>query len=187
MRRPVLSFAFKVILVAVVGIGLANLIARRPWLSDSRFFKGLALSHDLSLQVEFGEPVWMRVDQTAHYRADTDEGGEEFEKLIPRGGHTVHIKDAETGESHIYTVTLFHQLKCLGIIRDNYAAKRPPSLVTRHCLNYLRQSILCHPNMQIEPVINNLGTAIRGYETVCRDWTKVYEEVDKLHEMTSDV
>ncbi|KAG2749192.1 hypothetical protein P692DRAFT_20832869 [Suillus brevipes Sb2] len=184
MRRHV--FAFKVILATVVGIGLANLIARRPWFSD-RSFKGVALSSDLSLQVDFGEPVWMRVDQTAHYRADTDEGGEEFEKLIPRGGHTVRINNTETGESHVYTVTLFHQLKCLGIIRDNYAAKRAPSSITRHCMNYLRQSILCQANIKIEPVVNNLGTAVRGYETVCRDWTKVYEEVDKLHGMASDV
>lgn len=185
MRR--LFFALKVILATVVGIGLANLIARRPRLSDSSLFKGIALSHDLSLQIDFGEPVWMRIDQTAHYRADTDEGGEEFAKLVPRGGHTVPIKDEETGESRIYTVTLFHQLKCLGIIRDNYAEMRPPSSVTRHCMNYLRQSILCHPNIKIEPVVNNLGSAVRGYETVCRDWTKVYEEVDKLNGMTSDV
>lgn len=185
MRR--LVFAFKVTLTTVVGIGLVNLIAQWPWFSDSRSFKGVALSHDLSLQVDFGEPVWMRVDQTAHYRADTDEGGEEFAKLVPRGGHTVQIKDAETGESHLYTVTLFHQLKCLEIVRNNYAAMRSPSLLARHCMNYLRQSILCHPNMRIEPVVNNLGTAVRGYETVCRDWTEVYEEVDRLHGMTSDV
>ncbi|KAG1784955.1 uncharacterized protein HD556DRAFT_1460968 [Suillus plorans] len=101
MRR--LFFALKAILATVVGIGLANLIARRPRLSDSSFFKGIALSHDLALQIDFGEPVWMRIDQTAHYRADTDEGGEEFAKLVPRGGHTVPIKDAETGESRIST------------------------------------------------------------------------------------
>ncbi|KAG1748966.1 uncharacterized protein EDB91DRAFT_1111695 [Suillus paluster] len=128
----------------------------------------------------------MRVDQTAHYSVVTDEGGEEYAKLIPRGGHAVNITDPETGQSHTYTVTLFHQLKCLGIIRDNYAAARPPSMITRHCMNYLRQSILCHPNMRIEPAVNNLGSAVRGYDAVCRDWTKVYEEVDKLHAKASD-
>ncbi|KAG2154511.1 uncharacterized protein EDB93DRAFT_166394 [Suillus bovinus] len=181
-----LVFAFKVILATVVGVGLGNLIIRGPWSSDNRSFKGIALSHDLSLQIDFGDPVWMRIDQTAHYSAHTDEGGEEYAKLIPRGGHTVQIKDAETGENRVYTVTLFHQLKCLGIIRDDYAEKRPPSSIARHCMNYLRQSISCRPNIRIEPTVNNLGTAVRGYETVCRDWTKLYEEVDKLHGLASD-
>ncbi|KAG1736753.1 hypothetical protein EDB19DRAFT_1018812 [Suillus lakei] len=184
--RLVIAFATTVLVaVGSIGLGKLALTARRPRSSNSRYFKGIALSH--ALQVNFGEPVWMRVDQTAHYRADTDEGGKEFAKLIPRGGHTVNITDPETSESHIYTVTLLHQLKCLGIIRDDYAAMRPPSLMTRHCMNYLRQSILCHPNMRIEPAVNNIGSAVRGYETVCRDWTKVYEEVERLHVMAPGV
>lgn len=47
MRR--LVFAFKVILATVVGIGLANLIARITWFSDHSF-KGVALSHGTAIQ-----------------------------------------------------------------------------------------------------------------------------------------
>jgi hypothetical protein len=43
MRR--LVFAFKVILTTIVGIGLVNLIARWPRLSNSKSFTGAALSH----------------------------------------------------------------------------------------------------------------------------------------------
>ncbi|KAG2123749.1 hypothetical protein DEU56DRAFT_893483 [Suillus clintonianus] len=142
MRRLVFAFTVTVIPAAVVNIGLGYIIARRPWFSDSRPFKGVVLSRDLSFQVDFGEPVCMRIDQTAHYRADTDEGGEEFAKLILRRGHTVHITDAETGENRICTVTLFHQLKCLAIIRDDYVAMRPQSSITgslKICRRYSRK------------------------------------------------
>ncbi|KAG1858458.1 hypothetical protein DFJ58DRAFT_658712, partial [Suillus subalutaceus] len=54
------------------------------------------------------------------------------------------------------------------------------SPITHHCMNHLRRSILYHPNMRIEPVVNKLGSAVERYETVCHDWTNVHE-VYKLH------
>ncbi|KIJ64926.1 hypothetical protein HYDPIDRAFT_111610 [Hydnomerulius pinastri MD-312] len=144
------------------------------------------LSKDLSLSVPFGDPVALRFDKTAHYSLESDDGRAEFNALIPPGGHTVTLPDP-SGEQVTYTVTLFHQLKCLGIIRDNYEARQPPSLLTRHCMNYLRQSVMCHMNLRIEPSVKPAGNAIRGYDAVCRDWTKLYEEVDKIHRAEESV
>jgi hypothetical protein len=43
-----LALAFKVILATAIGIGFANLIARRPWLSNGRYFKRVALSDGIT-------------------------------------------------------------------------------------------------------------------------------------------
>ncbi|KAH7909382.1 hypothetical protein BJ138DRAFT_1115028 [Hygrophoropsis aurantiaca] len=171
-------------------------------LSSLNFFLGdeeWPLADELSLNVHFGEPVSMRIDQSAHYKPDNSDSSasEEFARLIPPapGGHTVRIPrpgsepHKKEGETQTYTVTLFHQLKCLGIIRDNYASsvqlpagvQEPLTGLTRHCMNYLRQSVLCHPDMGLESVVNARGTAERGYDAVCRDWTRLYEEVERNH------
>ncbi|KAJ7622537.1 hypothetical protein FB45DRAFT_927919 [Roridomyces roridus] len=124
----------------------------------------------------------MRITASAHYQFDTAEGAEEYGKLLPPGGYMVHVLDKDTGSVQPYTVTLFHQMKCLDILRQEYLALEPgntPSPVTHHCLNYLRQSILCRPNIRLESVKNTVGTAIRDYESVCMDWTKVYEEAER--------
>ncbi|KAJ6450729.1 hypothetical protein C8R47DRAFT_956351, partial [Mycena vitilis] len=80
-----------------------------------------------------------------------------------------------------YTVTLFHQLRCIGIIRAQYklAPDAPISSRTEHCLNYLRQTILCKPNFRLESVDNEFGHTDHSYETVCRDWTALYREAER--------
>ncbi|KAH9929360.1 uncharacterized protein B0H18DRAFT_873804, partial [Fomitopsis serialis] len=132
----------------------------------------------------FDDQVGMRVDYTSHYQYDTAEGAAEFAALLPHSGHLVYLDGPQASSSasvpQAYTVTLFHQLKCLDIVRAQYADPTDARLpLTNHCLNYLRQTILCHPNTRVEPAINSEGTAVRGYDTVCRDWTKVYEEAEK--------
>lgn len=154
--------------------------------SGASFFLGPALTFrhpnaDLSLSVSFGDPVAIRVDKTAHYSLESDEGKAEFDALIPHGGHTVVLPDPRGGKPVTYTVTLLHQLKCLGIIRDNFNSLEPPSQLTKHCMNYLRQSTLCNINTRIEHSVKATGKAERGYDAVCRDWTKLYDEVERIH------
>ena len=129
------------------------------------------------------KPVGMRVDYTSHYQYDTAEGAAEFAALLPPTGHLVYLDEPSTSGPHnpkAYTVTLFHQMKCLDVIREQYANPSDARLpLTNHCLNYLRQTVLCRPNIGVEPAKNSEGTAVRGYDAVCRDWTKVYEEAER--------
>lgn len=129
------------------------------------------------------ELVGMRMDYTSHYQYDTAEGAAEFAALLPHTGHLVYLDDHSPPEPRhpkAYTVTLFHQMKCLDIIREQYASPSDMRLpLANHCLNYLRQTVLCRPNIGVEPAKNSEGTAVRGYDAVCRDWTKVYEEAER--------
>ena len=130
--------------------------------------------------------MWIQ-DSSAHYQYNTTEGAEEYARLLPSGGHTIFLDHGQSGgltHSAVYTVTLFHQLKCLDIIRQQFAAitDGSPALV-QHCLNYLRQIILCYPNLRLEPATNAAGNAMRGYDTVCRDWKVIYEEAERNHKI----
>ncbi|KAK0186037.1 hypothetical protein F5146DRAFT_1143615 [Armillaria mellea] len=118
---------------------------------------------------------------TVRYGMEGPESDEEFAKLLPSGGHTVHISPSNSvDDAEAYTVTLFHQLKCLDIIRREYGKTYPstPEL-TQHCLTYLHQSILCRPYLGLEVTKNVVATARKSRETVCKDWEAVYEETER--------
>ncbi|KAF9066943.1 hypothetical protein BDP27DRAFT_1329719 [Rhodocollybia butyracea] len=127
----------------------------------------------------------MRIISGSHYDLASNQANEEWSALIPPAGHTVHVaSSAQKNETH--TVTLLHQLKCLDIIRLEYITpittssteRGSVSGLTRHCMNYLRQTILCRPNLRLESTREE-AISIRNYDTVCRDWTKIYREVER--------
>ncbi|KAH7919344.1 hypothetical protein BV22DRAFT_1040983 [Leucogyrophana mollusca] len=133
----------------------------------------------LSFNVRTGDPVAMTVYDSTHYQLD-DDGAADYAMLMPSGGHTVHIADSPGSSPKPYTVTLFHQLKCLEIIHREYLAAPssfPPIL--SHCMNYLRQTIICRPNLRLESAQSAAASVDKEYETVCRDWTQVYAEAER--------
>lgn len=142
---------------------------------------------DLSFSVSFGDPVAMHIDDSTHYDLDSELGSQEYANLIPPSGHVVHIGDINKPDT--YTVSLFHQLKCLDIVRQQYIAPSylPISALTSHCMNYLRQSVLCRLNLRLESTKDAKGTTSRGYEAVCRDWTKMYDEAERNYKQYSDL
>ncbi|KAK0205252.1 hypothetical protein DFS33DRAFT_747993 [Desarmillaria ectypa] len=135
----------------------------------------------LSFSVEFDEPVAMRIVDSAYYDIDTEEGAQEWAQLLPAHGHTIHIVD-EYGVPHVHTVSLFHSLKCLDIFRQQFITtpvQTPSPPLIRHCLQYLRLTLLCQPHIWLEPVRNLEGHAVRDYDAVCRDWTLIYSEAER--------
>lgn len=119
----------------------------------------------------------MRIDETKHYQLFSPEGVQEIKNLMPPSGHLV--RDIE---GKLSTVALFHQLKCLNIIRENLVSKIPGATGdSKRCLNYLRNTVLCNSNTHLESVfhpsnmtVNSLAVSPHDYR--CRDWEKVYRE-----------
>ncbi|KAF1950757.1 hypothetical protein CC80DRAFT_576819, partial [Byssothecium circinans] len=94
------------------------------------------------------------------------------------------------------SVAAFHQMNCLNHIRqslytaaiaatspaseddeDDYYASRLPALEHhwRHCLDYLRQSLMCNADITLEKIDasgeKELGSVDGwGTEHLCRDW-----------------
>jgi hypothetical protein len=95
----------------------------------------------------------MMVENSVRYQPHAREAADEFANLFPSGGHLVHMGE----DQRPFTVSMFHQLRCLEVVRKEYADRTGPSPLARHCLNYLRQSILCLADNRIEPVRSPLG------------------------------
>ncbi|KAF8155880.1 hypothetical protein B0H34DRAFT_798974 [Crassisporium funariophilum] len=165
------------ILLPIAIVLVALLILTRIFSYSSQAASGKVGLHFSPARVS---PVAMIVDTTAHYQLDAEDSSEEFFSLLPSGGHAVYVAD-ESGNPKKHTVTLFHQLKCLDIIRREYIRDppRPVPMDTQHCMNYLHQTLLCNLNTGVESTKNALATASRSYQSVCKDWTEVYKEAER--------
>ncbi|KAJ7143528.1 hypothetical protein C8R43DRAFT_953969 [Mycena crocata] len=75
-------------------------------------------------------------------------------------------------------VAMFHQMHCLQRIRTAIV-QGDPGHHTRHCLNLLRQTVLCASDTTLDPMNSPKGTDGLGIVHVCRDWQKVYDFVEE--------
>ncbi|KAJ7640763.1 hypothetical protein DFH06DRAFT_1215162 [Mycena polygramma] len=108
-------------------------------------------------------------------------GAESWHKLLPTGGHTVHATDPD-GTIRTYTVALFHQLRCLEILQDAYVdeGSHLTSPLAAHCMNYLRQTILCQMDMRTE--VQGSVFTYNGFDQMCYDWEPIYAAAERNFE-----
>ncbi len=183
----VLSLITSWTITSVVSLGLEVLYPHGKYSLQSIILMSQCVPADnLSWSVPVRDPVALYLHDSIHYAVDTEDGAMEFAQLLPAGSHLVHLRDGS--EIATYTVSMFHQLRCLDIIRDAYVStSAPPSLSvpTQHCLNYLRQMSLCRPRLQLESGKDGYGkrdVATRPYDAVCHDWTALYEAAEDNHQ-----
>ncbi|KAK7688204.1 hypothetical protein QCA50_008574 [Cerrena zonata] len=132
------------------------------------------------------ETIHMSYEDSQHYSIETPLGGAEWNMTLPTGGTIVYL-----GSQHRpFTVSMFHQLRCLNIIRtailenhndsSSHHTKQTQSLVN-HCMNYLRQMVLCRTDTTLESVRTTVGRGITVWDIThtCRDWTTVYEAAER--------
>ncbi|KAH9945104.1 uncharacterized protein BXZ73DRAFT_73308 [Epithele typhae] len=147
-------------------------------------------------------------EDSVHYSAALadapDRGAAAWAALLPRGGATVRLGPA----GRPFTLGMFHQLRCLDVLRaqlvavhDSYAPgtneswrrapggegeERVDGLTGReremagHCLNYLRQSVMCRGDSRLEHLRSNTDaqTTVSDVTHECRDWTAVYDAAE---------
>ena len=118
------------------------------------------------------------MENTQHYRVESDR---DWKQLVPPDGGIIRLDDDERP----YTISLFHQLRCLDVIRDavlqaNRNGTRPDSR-TRHCLNYLRQMVLCRADTYLESAYSLTAKHTVEITTpkTCQDWTQVYDAAER--------
>ncbi|KDR69676.1 hypothetical protein GALMADRAFT_77275, partial [Galerina marginata CBS 339.88] len=105
----------------------------------------------------------MEMYDSAYFGLDAD-GTNDWAHSFPLGGHLVKLTKDEifpngtvnTPPKNLYSVTLFHQLRCLEIYHQEYLAR-----------------------IQGQSVKDFGARSSRIYTTVCRDWTQVYREAEK--------
>ena len=133
-------------------------------------------------------PVHLSHEDSVHYSLETDLGVSEWNATLPSGGTVIHLGP----DGRPFTVSMFHQLHCLDKMRR--AVVSPPSSEweswhTQHCLNYVRQMLLCAASVRLEPVKVAPGKGQEGLKVdglglqhECRDWSALREAVEANHE-----
>ncbi len=111
-------------------------------------------------------------EDSVHYGLDDDD---EWQAMIPDGGLL-------SDESGLFSIGMFHELRCLDFLRRSTqgGAPRPPVRVELldHCLNYLRQTVLCRADMHLDS-FRGRTEKLTFEPQHCRDWRVVYEEVKR--------
>jgi hypothetical protein len=121
------------------------------------------------------------METSVHYAHDTPLGILEWNATLPPTGGTIYL--GEPGHRRPFTISLFHEIRCLDIIREGIRAFRAahspetPDQVVHHCMNYIRQMVLCRSNTDLESVHAHVGPRITVSQIThrCRDWDAVYD------------
>lgn len=125
--------------------------------------------------------VLMAFSHSVHFELDTPAGAAEWAATVPGDG-MVYLGE----EKRPYTISMLHQLRCLDIlraeiVRGHVGASDEPSYLSRHCLNYIKQMVLCRGDTNLEPFQYPNHQDPIDMEGIyeCRDWGAVYAEVQK--------
>ncbi|KAI0056926.1 hypothetical protein BV25DRAFT_1478117 [Artomyces pyxidatus] len=123
----------------------------------------------------FSEP------NTVHYKmhgADTDA---EWAAMTPGNGF-VYLGE----QRRQFSLSVFHQLRCLDTLRVELARSRAnetmPTELSRHCLNYLRQMVLCRADVALVPVLGKPKRELYPDIVQCSGWRQVYAAVKRNQE-----
>ncbi|EMD31936.1 hypothetical protein CERSUDRAFT_119268 [Gelatoporia subvermispora B] len=130
-------------------------------------------------------PVVMWFEEPIHFDLDSPNGELEWASLVP-GPNVIHLGSHQTA----FSISMIHQLRCLDIVREalvhglhNGTSRREE--LTRHCMNYLRQNVLCRGDTFLEPfhyfTENDADITYDTYQ--CTDWGAVYKAVEAHQRM----
>ena len=140
-------------------------------------------NHPRTWDIGILPPVRMNIEPTKHYQLSGPTADAEWAALAPNNGiFRLGLGPERLGQP--YSVSLFHQLRCLDIIRrDIVGSLLPPEddgKLSRHCLNYMRQMVLCRADLAVDPVLGRGQEArVRADTNQCVDWRRVYDELEK--------
>ncbi|KAG2114534.1 hypothetical protein DEU56DRAFT_188764 [Suillus clintonianus] len=121
--------------------------------------------------------VKLVVEESVRFALDRPEANTEWLSTSPPG--TGHV--ALGPDNRAFFVAMFHQLHCLRLFRtalvgQNHNAEGH----AHHCLNYLRQWILCQADLTLEAgdfTTRDFEQHRVGATHVCRDWGEIYDSV----------
>ncbi|KAN0103690.1 hypothetical protein V8E52_011715 [Russula decolorans] len=135
--------------------------------------------HPRTWEIGYLPPIRMNIEPTKHYQLSGHNADAEWAALAPHNG-IIHLGP----HRQPYSISLFHQLRCLDIIRRDMIVVDPEdttgSKLSRHCLNYMRQMVLCRADLALDPVLGRgLEARVRPDTNQCVDWRRVYEELEK--------
>lgn len=128
--------------------------------------------------------VALTVEDSVNFQLDTSQGAAQWRAMQPTDKGFITLADNNT-----HRLSMFHALGCLDTVRRGVLARKADreTLTTPDvhlCLDYLRQTIQCRADIQLEQVRSEYGgKSVQPFVTHsnCRDWSQVYAELERLH------
>ncbi|KAF8193012.1 hypothetical protein BJ912DRAFT_1031235 [Pholiota molesta] len=129
------------------------------------------------------KPARLNLQETLHYGYNSSDtsANDEWNKILdlPIGTGRTHLGDMRRS----FLLTFYHQLHCIVELRaalvDRNDKWATPHHVN-HCMQYLRQTLLCQANDMLEEgdfMERTFEIDRLGPELECYDWTSIYQEV----------
>ncbi|KAH8118217.1 hypothetical protein DFH11DRAFT_1809466 [Phellopilus nigrolimitatus] len=120
--------------------------------------------------------VALTVEDSINFQLDSPEGGAQWRAIIPPGSGYITLGEG-TNRRH-YRLSMFHALECLDTIRQSVLQRKADRETPV-------STIQCRSDIQLEQVRSEYGgKSVQPFITHsnCRDWTKVYAEVERLQD-----
>ena len=127
--------------------------------------------------------VFMTFEDTHHYSINTTISEFEWNTTLPAEGAVVFLGP----HRRPFTVSVFHQLRCLNIVRMAILQVHQGVLLgsrgdggelVNHCMNYLRQMVLCRTDTTLETVRATTGRR-SGISHILAKTGKLYTKQQK--------
>ncbi|KAG2157925.1 uncharacterized protein EDB93DRAFT_734307 [Suillus bovinus] len=144
---------------------------------DDRQYSYIGDDHPIKLPLDL-DVVALTFEDSKYYSTSGLTAWSEWNLLdhFPQGHGFVRLGP----NGRLFGVSMFHQLHCLQMIR--LALIDGPNDHSGHCLNFLRQAILCNSDTTLDPVYTNgsiSGSDGLGVTHICRDWSQVYAYIEE--------
>jgi len=173
--------AFGLLLLSCLNLAyIYQILKNSPGQSRVADYSYIGHDYPTTLPLSGGTPgsVLMTVEETVQYPLAGFASDSQWSSLATDSAGYVRL-----GPRHrIFVVTMFHEMHCLRILN---LAFDPSNIVgtghINHCLGYLRQMAMCGSDVTLEPANweeRDFKFDRVGATHVCRDWTKVYAEVE---------
>ncbi|EJD46605.1 hypothetical protein AURDEDRAFT_113657 [Auricularia subglabra TFB-10046 SS5] len=168
---------------SILIIGALRLQAREASpTADPRQYTWIGKDYPRTWDVEVGK-AHKPTEDSVHLRHDTPLGRAGWASMMPSGGGMLYLGP----QRRKFSISMFHQLRCLDIIglelqdRLNETTWTTPTPLARHCMNYLRQMILCRADTRLEAArsINLTRLTTSSVTHTCNDWSAVYAAAER--------
>ncbi|EJD06940.1 uncharacterized protein FOMMEDRAFT_76950, partial [Fomitiporia mediterranea MF3/22] len=118
-------------------------------------------------------------NNTANFPIHGPDAQDAWNRVYPNGFGFVRLGP----ERRILCVSMFHQLHCIEKMRRALDDPDDPIATIphlQHCMNYIRQMLLCGADLTLEPEVYEEGNDATGMGVMhtCHDWTAVYDTIN---------
>ncbi|KAF7312204.1 hypothetical protein MIND_00233300 [Mycena indigotica] len=173
---------FLLLLLLPIKIG-GGLWLRKLWIFDAFSYIGDDYPRNWPIKWPHDPRVSMPIHDTVRFQLETEDGEAEWAASIPGSG-IVYLGE----QCRPFSISMFHQIRCLDILRKSISSvwSRNATIdqlgqtrdyeLTKHCLNYMRQMVLCRAHPYLDPVLGFPQPNAHPDKDVCLDWSVVYRE-----------